>query len=64
MDCTLNKTGREVASALVKLFKIAVPSRLWTGKEFYNQHVRGVLEANNVTLYSTENEVQCSYAVE
>ena len=52
------KTGKEVASALTKLFKVAVPSRLWTdkGTEFYNQPVGRVLEANNVTLYSTENE--------
>ena len=59
-----NKTGKEVASALVKLFKIAVPSRLWTdkGTEFYNQHVRRVLEANNVTLYSTENDEKSSVA--
>ena len=56
------KTGKEVASALTKLFKIAVPCRLWTDKrtEFYNQHVRRVLEANNVTLYSTENEEKSS----
>ena len=27
-----NKTGKEVASALVKLFKIAVQSRQWTDK--------------------------------
>ena len=27
-----NKTGKEVASALANLFKIAVPSRLWTDK--------------------------------
>ena len=27
-----NKTGTEVAAALMKLFKIAVPSRLWTDK--------------------------------
>ena len=59
-----NKSGKEVASALAKLFKIAVPSRLWTdkGTEFYNQHVRRVLEANNVTLYSTENEETSSVA--
>ena len=58
------KTGKEVASALTKLFKIAVPSRLRTDKrtEFYNQHVRRVLEANNVTLYSTENEEKSSVA--
>ena len=58
------KTGKEVASALTKLFKIAVPSRLWKdkGTEFYNQHVRRVLEANSVTLYSTENEEKSSVA--
>ena len=58
------KTGKEVVSALTKLFKIAVPSRLWTdkGTEFYNQHVRRVLEANSVTLYSTENEEKSSVA--
>ena len=59
-----NKTGKEVAAALAKLFKIAVPSRLWTdkGTEFYNQHVRRVLDANNVALYSTENEEKSSVA--
>ena len=59
-----NKTGKEVASALAKLFKIAVPSRLWTdkGTDFYNQHVIRVLEENNVILYSTENEEKSSVA--
>ena len=54
------KTGKEVASALVKLFKIAV----WTdkGTEFYNQDVRRVLEANSITLYSTEYEEKSSVA--
>ena len=49
-----NKTGKEVAGGLTTLFKIAVPSRLWTdkGTEFYNQHVRRVLDANNFTLDS------------
>ena len=34
----------------------ASPSRLWTdkGTEFYNQQLKRVLTANNVTLYSTE----------
>ena len=59
-----NKTGKEVAATLTTLFKIAVPSRLWTdkGTEFYNRHVRRVLDANNVTLYSTENEEKSSVA--
>ena len=58
------KTGKEVASTLTKLFKIAVPSRLWTdkGTEFYNQHVKRVLEANSFTLYSRENEEKSSVA--
>ena len=59
-----NMAGKEVAAALTTLFKIAVPSRLWTdkGTEFYNQHVRRVLDANNVTLYSTENEEKSNVA--
>ena len=57
-----NKTGKEVAGGFTTLFKIAVPSRLWTdkGTEFYNQHVRRVLDENNV--YSTENEEKSSVA--
>ena len=57
------KTGKEVAMAFQKLFTTnATPSHLWTdkGTEFYNQQLRRVLEANNVTLYSTENEVKSS----
>ena len=40
----------------------APPSRVWTdkGTEFYNQHVKRILTANNVTLYSTENEENSS----
>ena len=57
------KTGREVAMAFRELFTgNAPPSRLWTdkGTEFYNQQVKRVLIANNVTLYSTENEEKSS----
>ena len=38
------------------------PSRLWRdkGTEFYNQHVKRVLTASNVTLYSKENEEKSS----
>ena len=37
-------------------------SRLWTdkGTEFYNQQLKAVLAANNVMLYSTENEEKSS----
>ena len=50
------KTGKEVAQAFQKLFLSGPPSRLWTdkGNGFYNQQLKAVLAANNVTLYSTE----------
>ena len=57
------KTGKEVAMAFQQLFtNNTPPSRLWTdkGTEFYNQHVKRVLAASNVTLYSTENEEKSS----
>ena len=56
------KSGKEVAQAFRKLFHNGRPSRLWTdkGTEFYNRHLKGVLEANNVMLYSTENEEKSS----
>ena len=52
------KTGKEVAQAFRKLFLNGHSSRLWTdkGTEFYNRQLKGVLEANGVMLYSTENE--------
>ena len=49
--------------AFQELFTDNAPaSRLWTdkGTEFYNQHVKRVMAANNVTLYSTENEERSS----
>ena len=49
--------------AFQKLFTTnAARSRLWTdkGTEFYNQQLKRVLSANNVTLYSTENEEKSS----
>ena len=56
------KTGEEVAQAFRKLFLNGHPSRLWTdkGTEFYNQQLNAVLPANNVMLYSTENEEKSS----
>ena len=44
------KTGKEFAQAFRKLFLA----------EFYNRQLKGVLEANNVMLYSTENEEKSS----
>ena len=56
------KTGKEVAQAFRKLFRNGHPSRLWKdkGREFYNRQLKGVLEANDVMLYSTENEEKSS----
>ena len=56
------KTGKEVAQAFRKLFLNGHPSRLWTDKGigFYKQQLNAVLAANNVMLYSTENEEKSS----
>ena len=56
------KTGKEVAQAFGKLFHNGRPSRLWTdkGTEFYNQQLKVVLAANNVTFHSTENDEKSS----
>ena len=52
-----NQTGTEVAGALQKVFKERKLEKLWVdkGKEFYNKHVRQLVE-----LYSTENEEKSS----
>ena len=60
-----NKTGVNVASALKLIFEKGgrrKPTRLWTdkGNEFYNKTVKNLLEKNNITLYSTENEEKSS----
>ena len=59
-SCT--KTGKKVAQTFRKLFHNSHPSGLWTdkGTEFYNRQLRGVLEANDVMLYSTENDEKSS----
>ena len=56
------KTGKVVVQAFRKLFLAGHPSRLWThkGTDFYNQQLKAVLTANNVMLYSTENEEKSS----
>ena len=55
------KTGKE---AFRNLFLVGSPSRLRTDKctEFYNQQLSDVMAANNVMLYSTENEEKLSVA--
>ena len=56
------KSDNEVAQGFRKLFLSGPPSRLCTdkGTGFYNQQLKAVLVANNVTLYSTENEEKSS----
>ena len=53
-----NKKGETVADALKTILKKGrKPKYLWTdnGKEYYNKHVKELLDKNKITLYSTEN---------
>ena len=58
-----DKKGETVAQAFETIFKEGrKPQYLWTdkGKEYYNKNMRELLEKNNITLYSTENEEKSS----
>ena len=58
-----DKEGETVAEALKTILKEGrKPEYLWTdkGKEYYNKHVKEVLDKNKITLYSTENEEKSS----
>ena len=58
-----NKKGETVSEALKTLFKEGrIPRYLWVdkGKEYYNKHVKELLEKNNIQMYSTENEEKSS----
>ena len=58
-----NKTGLEVEGAFKNIFAEGrVPEKLWVdkGKEFYNQHVKKLLDKLNIEMYSTENEEKSS----
>ena len=58
-----DKKGETVAEAFKKIFKEGrKPQYLWTdkGKEYYNKHVKELLDMNKITLYSTENEEKSS----
>ena len=58
-----DKKGETVAEAFKTIFKEdRKPQYLWTdkGKEYYNKNMRELLEKNNITLYSTENEEKSS----
>ena len=58
-----DKKGETVAEAFKTIFKEGrKPQYLWTdkGKEYYNKHVKEILDNNKITLYSTENEEKSS----
>ena len=58
-----NKTGLEVENAFKNIFAEGrLPEKLWVdkGKEFYNQHVKKLLDKLNIEMYSTENEEKSS----
>ena len=58
-----DKKGETVAKALKTILKEGrKPEYLWTdkGKEYYNKHVKELLDKNKITLYSTENEEKSS----
>ena len=53
-----DKKGETVMIAFQTIFKEGrIPKYIWVdkGKEFYNKHLKYLLEKHNITLYSTEN---------
>ena len=58
-----DKKGEIVTEAFKTIFKEGrKPQYLWTdkGKEYYNKNMKEMLEKNDITLYSTENEEKSS----
>ena len=58
-----DKKGETVSEAFKTIFKEGrKPQYLWTdkGKEYYNKNMKELLEKNDITLYSTENEEKSS----
>ena len=58
-----DKKGETVTEAFKTIFKEGhKPQYLWTdkGKEYYNKHMKELLEKNGITLHSTENEEKFS----
>ena len=66
LDCpteSKDKKGETVTKAFKTIFKEGrKPQYLWTnkGKEYYNKNMGELLEKNDITLYSTENEEKSS----
>ena len=58
-----DKKGETVTEAFKMIIKEGrKPEYLWTdkGKEYYNKHLKDLLEKNKITLHSTENEEKSS----
>ena len=58
-----DKKGETVTKAFQQIFKEGdKPEYLWTdkGAEFYNKHMKDLLDKHNIKLYSTENEEKSS----
>ena len=58
-----DKKGESVTNAFKTILnKGRKPQYLWVdkGKEFYNKHLKDLLEKYNITIYSTENEEKSS----
>ena len=58
-----DEKGEKVTEAFKTIFKEGrKPQYLWTdkGKEYYNKNMKELLEKNNITLNSTENEEKSS----
>ena len=58
-----NKKGETVTEAFTKIFKEGRKLqflRTDKGKEFYNKHLKELLDEHKVALYSTENEEKSS----
>ena len=58
-----DKKGETVTVAFKTIFKEGrKPQYLWTdkGKEYYDKNMRELLERNDITIYSTENEEKSS----
>ena len=58
-----DEKGETVAETFKSIFKDGrKPELLWTdkGTEFYNRHVKDLLNKHNIKLYSTENEEKSS----
>ena len=58
-----DKKGESVTKAFSEIFKEGrKPQYLWVdkGKEFYNKHLKDLLEKHSVQMYSTENEEKSS----